>query len=339
VPCPGSGEAWTTQQEAFGRYFVSRSELHATLSRHAADDPLVGEIVDDALSIPRGNVPLRLYGAVHYLVLAGRAPAYADAPDPWPPFRAILEEHRDWLREFVVHQPVQTNEPRRCWTLLPGMLMGVGGWEGPVDLLELGPSGGLNLLWDRHRYEYRHGSWGGEEARLVLAGVEHAPVPPAVLEPRPLVRKRIGVDRLPVDVGTEHGALLLQAFTWADQPERRERVRTAIELARAEPPTLIEADFVELLPELLAARDPDSLTLVFDSHSTEYLEDDAYRVVERAIERAAVGGGPLTWVSVELPRAEGAQGFVLEVRAWPGGHHRRIADVHYHGEDLRWLAA
>jgi len=40
-----------------------------------------------------------------------------------------------------------------------------------LDLVELGPSAGLNLLWDRYRYVYRAGTWGS--SALTLQGVEH----------------------------------------------------------------------------------------------------------------------------------------------------------------------
>ena len=32
------------------------------------------------------------------------APAYGDLDDPWPVFRGILAEHRDWLRSFIAEQ-------------------------------------------------------------------------------------------------------------------------------------------------------------------------------------------------------------------------------------------
>ena len=35
-----------------------------------------------------------------------------------------------------------------------------------LDLVELGPSAGLNLLWDRYAYAYRAGRWGSSELQL-----------------------------------------------------------------------------------------------------------------------------------------------------------------------------
>ena len=34
-----------------------------------------------------------------------------------------------------------------------------------IDLLEVGSSAGLNLLWDRYRYRYDAGIWGAEKGR------------------------------------------------------------------------------------------------------------------------------------------------------------------------------
>jgi hypothetical protein len=280
--------------------------------------------------VPRANVPLRLFGGAHYLVLAGRAEPYWPCDDPWPPFRALLEAHRDWLRAFVSQQAVQTNEVRRSWVLLPGIL--AAGPDETVDVVELGPSAGLNLVFERYGYRYVQGSWGREDASLILTGREHALVPRDVLERRISIRRRIGIDRDPVDATTDDGARLLEAFVWPDQPERLARVRRAVELLREDPPELVRGDFVELLPDVVERGTP---TVIFDSHATEYLDDDRFALLARRVARAAEGT-PLAWVSVELPRSEPIKSYVLESQRWPGGIRRRLANVHYHGAWLDW---
>ena len=50
------------------------------------------------------------------------------------------------------------------------------------DLVELGPSAGLNLVWDRYRYRYEAGEWGREDAVLGFEGEERRPVPGELLE-------------------------------------------------------------------------------------------------------------------------------------------------------------
>jgi hypothetical protein len=306
------------------------SKLYAALARAFADEPLVADIVGGHQ--PRWEAPLRLFGGVHYLELSGVV------QHPWLKFRGVLESHRDWLKRFVAEQPVQTNEVQRSWALLPAFLTVADG--GPLDIVELGPSAGLNLFWDRYRYRYGDATWGSKDAPLELAG-EADPAPPSrIFSTDVEVRKRVGIDRRPVDVTTDHGARLLQAFVWADQGARLERARRAIEIVRDDPPELLEGDYVEVLPSLLAARDLDALTVVFHSASAVYLRDDERGALESAIERDARRGS-LAWISYEIDRDEevGYRNFVLEVQAWPGGVRQRLARLDGHANSLEWVGS
>jgi hypothetical protein len=303
------------------------SRLYAALSRSLADDPMVAAIVGEHK--PLWEAPLRLFGGVHYLELSGVV------RHPWPKLRGVLEANRDWLARFVAEQPVQTNEVQRCWGLLPGFLTVAGGC--PMDLVELGPSAGLNLFWDRYRYRYDEASWGADDAPLVLSGAAEGGPPRALFATEASVRGRTGIDRRPVDVSTEHGARLLEAFVWADQPDRLERVRKAVEVVRADPPRLMQGDYVEILPALLRARDLDALTVVFHSVSTVYLrEDECARLDE--IFAAEGERGSLARVSYEFVRDEiGFESFALDVQTWPGERHR-LARLDGHANRMEWVA-
>ena len=278
------------------------------------------------------DAPLALFGGVHLLALGG------EEPDPWSRLPQVLREHRARLARFVAEEPVQTNEVQRAWGLLPGFLSA----GAPVlDLVELGPSAGLNLLWDRWAYRYPAGSWGSDDAPLALHGEAEGGPPAELLEQRPLVRGRLGIDRAPVDVRDDAAALRLQAFVWADQEERLARLRSALEVARHEPPELVAGDYLEELPRLLAARAPDALTVVFHSASTAYLSaEDRARlggIVEKAGEEAS-----LAWLSYEHAGDDvqgeiGFETFALDLRVWPGGERRRLARLDGHGNRLRWL--
>jgi hypothetical protein len=256
-----------------------------------------------------------LLGAVHYLVLAGEAPvlalAYAGEGDPFPPFRDVLLERGDWIRHFVEEQGVQTNEVQRCFGLLPGFLSVVDGR--PLDVIELGPSAGLNLCWPSYRYRYGAGSWGPAGSALELAG-EELPGPPAgLLGVRPAVRRRVGIDLNPVDLTSEHGARLLQAFVWADQT----------------------AQHLDRLPQLLADRDLEALTVVFQIASTPYVAEEGRRRIHTAL-RDAGREGSLAFLNATRP-AQGWQGdgYGLELQTWPG-ERRHIGHLDFHGEWLSW---
>ncbi len=89
-----------------------------------------------------------------------------------------------------------------------------------------------------------------------------------------------------------------QSFVWADQPDRLERIRRAIGVARSDPPELLRGYYLELLPELLAAREPGALTVVFSSNSTEYLTDEEFERLRGTIEDAGRAEPP-AWVAFE----------------------------------------
>jgi hypothetical protein len=310
-----------------GDFAQGGSALYARLARTHADDPLLAAI--GAEHEPRWEVPLRLFGGVHYLQLSGAV------ADPWSRFRDVIAEHQDWLQRFVAEQPVQTNEVQRCWGLLPAFLVVAA--DRPLDLVELGPSGGLNLFWDRYRYRYDDVSWGSPDASLELAGKLRAAPPRELFERSVSVRGRVGIDRSPVDVATEAGALLLQCFVWADQRQRLERLRRAIAVVGHDPPRLVRGDYVELLPSVLAQRDDAAVTVVYHSASVGYLDDDRRARLRTTIEEAHARR-PLVWISYEFAGDEVAYGsFALDLRLWPGGERRRLARLDGHANRLQWL--
>jgi len=274
---------------------------------------------------------------VHYLVLAGEAPAVARAyggeGDPYPPFRELLQERRDWIARFVREQGVQTNEVQRCFGLLPAFLAVAD--ERPLDVIELGPSAGLNLCWANYRYRYEAGAWGPAGAALELTGGEQ-PGPTAELLARtPTARRRLGIDLEPVDVTSEHGARLLQCFVWADQVRRLERLRRAIDVLREDPPELVRGDYVALLPRVLAERDLGALTVVFQIASTPYVAEEGRRRIYAALDHAGRDGS-LAFVNATRPAEDWrGDGYGLELQVWPGSR-RHVGHLDFHGEWISW---
>jgi hypothetical protein len=267
------------------------------------------------------DLPLRLLGGLHYLVLGGEA-SWDDRP-------AALERHAQFLRRWCSEQEVQTNEVQRSWALLPAFLSLADGR--PFDLLELGPSAGLNLLWDRYAYRYSTGTWGSGE--LELRGDDRLPPPASLLASRVDVARRRGVDLNPIDVTTDEGARVLQAFVWADQTERLERLQQAIGVARRDPPELIRGDYVAELPAQLRDRVPGAQLVVFQTASTMYLERGGAESMRAALHEAGARE-PLTFVTTG--RAPDDDGFALEVERFPDGGPKRVAVFDFHGAWLDW---
>jgi hypothetical protein len=297
-----------------------RSPLYVELLRRYADDSVAAEIVGPA---PDWDAPLRLLGGLHFLVLGGRA----EWDDP-------LEQHRGFLSDFVATQGVQTNEVQRSWVLLP-LLLRVAQRTGAetFDLVELGPSAGLNLVWDRYGYRYGAGEWGREDAVLRFDGEERRPVPGDLLELEPTVRRRVGIDRAPIDARSEVGARLLRSFVWAGQDERLRRLDQAIEAVRADPPQLVRGDYVAELPDVLAGLPGDGLTVVFQTASFGYIGDEGRARVRSVLEEAGQGR-ELAFISTGKPR-EG-EDWGLRIVYWPGGEREFAGHADFHGDWLSW---
>ena len=254
---------------------MTGSPLYAAVCRRLADLPIVADVAPD----DRWDLPLRLLGALHYVALA-------DGIDPWKSPEAVIADRRYWIAEFLATRRVQTNEVQRAWALLPAFLF-LGAPR--LDLLELGPSAGLNLVWDRYRYRYANGSWGPGEAALELAGEERIPVPTDLLRRSVEVVRRRGVDLEPVDATTDEGGRLLKCFVWADQLDRLERFDRALAVLRLDPPKLITGDYVDLLPSLLRDRVDGALTVVYQTASTQYLSAERYAELQHALAAAQPG--------------------------------------------------
>jgi hypothetical protein len=313
------------------------SPVYGRLAGMLAEDPSPARRIlgDDA----SWDLGLRLFGGVHGLVLAGAAPdaLSGDAGD----FLAALDAHTDELQRFVAEQGVQTNETQRCVGLLPAFLTIARQTGLPLDLLELGPSAGLNLVFDRYRYELANGTWGDPAALLAFEVTERAPVPAALLRTRLDVRRRRGIDLAPVDVTSDAGARLLRAFLWPGIEERVTRLEAAIETLRREPdkPELLQGDYLELLPALLADRPADSITVVFQTASTGYLSASDRIALGEALEEAGADGRPLAWVSTRAfdeREHDRDDAWEVELRIWPQPA-RMIAWLDFHGNWLEWI--
>jgi hypothetical protein len=256
------------------------------------------------------------------------------------PPRAVLREHGDVVSRFLTQQTVQTNEVQRCWMLLPCFLeLARRARAKTLDLLELGASAGLNLSWDRYRYVYAAGVWGEADAGLELRGDERRPVPTEVLGETPRVRTRLGIDLAPLDVSAAETELLLKSFVWPDQQWRLDQLDAALAVARDARPTLVQGDLFELLPNALAERRDDALTLVWQTAVLQYFPHARRREAVEMIASAAASGGPIAFVETVSPSDGSRTYYGLTARLWPGdGEPKELAHGDFHGAWIDWRA-
>jgi len=159
----------------------------------------------------------------------------------------------------------------------------------PLALIEVGASAGLTLFPDRYGYEFRaaadasSGS-AGAVTRLAPAGAKPGTFPvlrcttagPVPLpQALPRVVWRAGIDLNPLDVRNSDDVAWLEALIWPEQEFRRERLRQAIAVARAEPPLLVAGDLNEELLSLAGQAPADAALVVFHSAVMAYLDAGA----------------------------------------------------------------
>jgi hypothetical protein len=303
-----------------------RSPLYAGLSRKLATEPAVGRIIE---SPPRWDAALRLFSALHFLVLRGDV--------AWDQIDVALTEYQPELRRLVAEQSIQTNEVQRCWLLLPCFLEAVRRTgASTVDLVELGASAGLNLLWDRYAYRYAQGDWGTRSAPLTLTGEEKAEVPADLLGVRPTVGFRVGVDVAPIDATTDEGALMLKSFVWADQAWRLELLDRAIAVCRNERSQVEPGSIPDVLPRLLEQRRDDALTIVWQTAVFGYLSLDERQAVRVAMHESGRRRGNLAFVEATKPDDGSDTYWGLFVQTWPDGERRQVGLADFHGAWIDW---
>ena len=239
-------------------------------------------------------IALRLMAVVHRHVFEGRLPELAvhypsaggdgDAQAAWPWFLKALVENRELYRGLLTGG-CQTNEVGRCAALLGGFLEVAHRTHRPLRILEVGASGGLNLNWDRYRYESSAGAWG--DARSPVRFDHSFEVPPE-MDRAALVVERRGCDLNPIDPSSIEGALTLRSFVWADQLSRLALLDGAIEVARDAPVEVAKAGAADFLESELARPRPAVATVVYHSVFLQYVAAQEQERMRHAIDEAGV---------------------------------------------------
>ena len=303
-----------------------RSSLYTEFANGVADDP---ELLAFLESLPQEKrQPNLLFAAVRYL--AGLQPGY-DA------FRATVLDRRDEMAAIMLARRTQTNEPARCATLLPALSL----LPQPLALLEVGASAGLCLLPDRYGYVYGTHRIEGHAGAPVFSCQPRGPVP--LPSRAPQVVWRAGIDLNPLDVADPDDVHWLSCLVWPGEGDRAERLASAIELARQDPPRVVRGDLIDRLAETAADAPPKATLVVFHSAVLAYL------TLQRRAEFAeAVRDLDAVWLSNEGPRVlSDLPRFPRELPAPDPGPapflltqdgRKALAFVDGHGAWIRWFS-
>lgn len=327
------------------------SPLYERLARGVAGDP---ELLDIAAEAPDGQPPPQLLlAAVHAFLLDGREhrlaefyPSCTDDPsdptndDPYPAFREFCLANEGRVRELVTSRRVQTNAVGRSAVLLPafGYVTGAGTGNRPLALVEVGASAGLNLHWDRFRYEYEgYGVYGVPGSPVRIRSAVRGDVAPPFPNPVPDVGYRVGVDLNPLDVTDPADAHWLRALVVPDQQRRHERLAAAIDLVGGEPSRLVEGDAIAVLPDLLPEA-PTGLSLcVFSTHTLYQLDREEVAELEECLVEYS-HERPVHWLSGDPSRDTDYPVYRYVALRDGAREETRLVEYESYGEWVRWLA-
>jgi hypothetical protein len=324
--------------EAMGSAFT------AILLREAAADAR-HELLLAALLQPLSKYArpgLHLAGALHYLALLGE-PALArhypstggdgDARSAWIAARAAFISSSSRFAPMLARMP-QTNEPARSMPLLAAFAWLSARFEMPLRLREVGASAGLNLRFDRYRYDGGNWQWGDARSSLLLRNRIVAGTPENI-DARIIVDDRIGCDLNPLDATKEEDRLRLTSFVWPDQTERLTRLRNALAIAREFPVEIDAEAFATWLPRKGIPR-RGALTVVFHTIVEEHLssreKSDLAATIGRLGDRAS-SEAPFAHVRMELEDG----GYRTCVQVWPNASDPvAICESDGHAQGIIW---
>jgi hypothetical protein len=342
-----------------------RSPLYGRFATAIADDLEAGDHeVDDLLTAaPTRQLghPTLLFAAVHDLLLSGGLEADdlaahypsvgpggrpgGSAGDPWPAFRRFCFEHRPAIEHRIRTRRTQTNEVGRSTSLalaLRDVHRDVGR---PLAWLDVGTSAGLALHLDRYHHDL------GEDRTL---GDPDAPVHltcdvagPAPTDELPSFSWRAGLDASPVDVADASDRRWLEACVWPEQIDRLERLRAALDVARAAPVPIIGGDAVDDLARACAEAPLDAHLVVSHTWVLAYLTPEERAAFEttlddigrdRDLDRLGMEGANALPVDEDPAEAATGSRSLLLRSSWRSGHRDEVvtADVDDHGRWLTW---
>ena len=228
--------------------------------------------------------------------------------------------------------------------------------SGNLGLIEIGASAGLNLRIDHVHCTYDIGGALFERGpdtspvRLMSAADTSAGSMPLEAIASISIGTRRGLDINPLDVKDDSQMRWLQALVWPDQPERFERLRDAIDLARRMPVLITRGDAVDDLREVVDAVPEGEHPTVVTAWTLAYLPEERRREFVANLDTIGTERD-LSWISMEhpsfcagLPVAAEAASTLSHDRHPVSVHRYRngvasrvwVATTHPHGRTFAW---
>jgi len=290
---------------------------------------------------------LRAAGALNALARSGAVPeltlAYPPNPRPapdglWLGIIAAVGKQDTFLHDYL-DSPPQTNEVARSSAILAGCLVVASFFRQPIEALEIGASAGLNLNFDRYRYDLAGGHWGDPYSPVRLAPNWEGGEPP--LDAPLSIELRAGCDIAPLNPALRNDRERLLSYIWPDQRRRLARIERALDVAAIAPWRVEQADAAEWLQGRLALPQPGGRTRVlFHSIMWQYTPKDTQARILAAIEKAgaaASDAAPFAWLRLEPDSVPDGAAITLDL--WPARRRIALGRGDYHGQWVKWAGA
>jgi hypothetical protein len=241
-------------------YFRISSPLFSTLGRACAEDE---DILELCSATRRGqSAGILLLFVAHYLFLkspdpklAQYLPSMTDSPKPpqeaFPTFREFCLDHRSEVMDLLSWRTVNTNLVEKASCLVPALAHVERLVGGPLTLLEICCSSGLNLLFDEWHYDYGPAGCVGVEDSPVQLNCKIVGSTRPPLGSIPKVAERVGVDLVTIDTSDPLERLWMEAVLCPEWTEERKRLKAALSVRVARNLRTIQGDALDVLPSLL----------------------------------------------------------------------------------------
>lgn len=264
-------------------------------------------------------------------------PPNPPAPEAlWSALRQAIAGHDTFLHDYLDSAP-QTNEVRRSSALLGGASMVTRAFGLPLDLLEIGASAGLNLGFERYRYELGAVRCGPVDASVTIRS-EWRGSPPETTS-MPAIGARRACDLNPLDPAWDADRERVLSYIWPDQAQRVETTEAAFAFAAAMPWRVERADAAAWVEARLAEPAlPGHARLLMHTIMWQYLPQTTKDRIMAAMQAAgavATPERPLAWLRMEADGRSGSAAVTLTT--WPDGATREIARADFHGRWVEWL--
>lgn len=324
------------------------SPLYVRLSEGMRDNPELRAFAARAKKgQPQANI---LFGAVHYLLLRGadhplrrfypnlNGGTRLEGEDPVPHFVDFVAQYREQLVPLIASKVTNTNEVGRSALLHPAFREVAKESGEPLNLIEIGPSAGLNLIWDRYGVRYHRGSETFElpvpnPALVIDCELRGDKNPPFGRTPQ--IATRVGLELNPVDLRDPDQRDWLRALVWPDTHGRFERLEAALKVYASERPEIRIGSALDLLPDAFRAIPEDRPVCVYHSYVVYQFSTEMKEALEAILTLAGLRR-PVWRITIE-GKVDGSNSVEM-IRYHDGMRDAQtLALCHPHGRWIAWL--